>query len=62
MGTLLLSVGSIWLRVQTDEKARFPKMMYTIEGKKAMERLWVETMVELEFANVREILTALEKC
>jgi hypothetical protein len=30
--------------------------MYTDEGRKAMERLWDETMVELEFAGVKQIL------
>lgn len=35
---------------------RFPKIMYTEEGRNAMERLWMETVVELEFAGVKQIL------
>ncbi|KAH7112094.1 short-chain dehydrogenase [Dendryphion nanum] len=31
----------------------FPKLMYTEECKAAMERLWVETMAELEFAEIK---------
>lgn len=37
---------------------RFPKLMYTDEGRKATERLWNETMVELDFAGVKQRLAA----
>jgi hypothetical protein len=39
---------------------RFPKLMYTEEGKKCMERLWNETMEELKFANVKDILASIK--
>jgi len=32
--------------------------MHTEEGKRAMKRLWEETMAELEFADVRGVLHA----
>lgn len=37
-------------------KFRFVPIMYTIEGKKIVEKLWEETMQELSFANVQGIL------
>ncbi len=39
----------------------FHRMMYTLEGKKTTERLWEETLVELEFAGVRNILDSMHK-
>lgn len=30
--------------------------MYTAEGKRIMDQIWKETMSELEFAGVQEIL------
>ena len=34
----------------------FHAMMYTSEGKRVMDRLWEETLQELEFAGVRDIV------
>ncbi|KAK5713545.1 hypothetical protein LTR15_011245 [Elasticomyces elasticus] len=34
----------------------FPNVMYTPSGRQATDRLWVETMKELEFAGVRQII------
>lgn len=36
-------------------------MMYTGDGKQAMERLWNETMVEFEFAGARGILESMRR-
>jgi hypothetical protein len=41
-------------------RGRFPKLMYTEEGKKCMERLWDETMDELKFANAKDILASIK--
>ncbi|KAF2024507.1 putative short-chain dehydrogenase/reductase family protein, partial [Setomelanomma holmii] len=38
------------------EVCGFPKVMYTDEGRKCTERLWDETMAELQFADVQEVL------
>jgi hypothetical protein len=35
--------------------------MYTPEGKAATERLWDETLVELNFAGVKDILNSMQK-
>jgi hypothetical protein len=35
--------------------------MYTDDGKRAMERLWKETMAELGFAGVEGILDSMKK-
>jgi NAD(P)-dependent dehydrogenase (short-subunit alcohol dehydrogenase family) len=37
-----------------------PAIMHTGEGKSAMERLWEETMVELDFADVKGILASIK--
>ncbi|KAH7093435.1 putative short-chain dehydrogenase/reductase family protein [Paraphoma chrysanthemicola] len=37
-----------------------PKVMHTDEGKDCMDRLWKETMEELKFADVREILASMK--
>ena len=34
-------------------------MIYTAEGKAATERLWRETLEELEFAGVKDILRSM---
>jgi len=34
-------------------------MMYSPKGKKVTERLWNETLTELEFAGVRDILISM---
>jgi len=34
--------------------------MYTTDGKKIMEQLWDETLEELDFAGVRDILGAVK--
>ncbi|KAF1849032.1 short-chain dehydrogenase/reductase family protein [Cucurbitaria berberidis CBS 394.84] len=39
----------------------FHQMMHTREGKQTMERLWDETMAELEFAGVRQILESIRR-
>ncbi|KAH8891147.1 short-chain dehydrogenase [Thozetella sp. PMI_491] len=39
----------------------FPSMMHTPEGKSATERLWKETIKELEFADVQNILSSIRK-
>lgn len=36
-------------------------MMYTPKGKRTTERLWEETIEELEFAGVSETLHAMQK-
>lgn len=36
-------------------------MLYTTEGREIIERLWEETMTELEFAKVRQILDSMKK-
>ena len=36
-------------------------MMYTPEGKDVTKRLWEETLDELRFAGVKDILSSLEK-
>ena len=36
--------------------SRFHEMMYTSDGKTIMDRLWEETVKELEFAGVRDIV------
>lgn len=38
---------------------RFPPLLYEEEGKWAAERLWNETMAELEFFGVRGILDSM---
>ena len=35
---------------------RFAAIMYTEEGKKVAEQIWKETLEELEFAGVKQIL------
>lgn len=42
-------------------KNRFADMMYSSEGKATMERLWSETLVELEFAGVKDILNSMHR-
>lgn len=37
-------------------RCRFAAMLYTPEGQVVIDRLWEETMAELEFAGVRQIL------
>ncbi|KAK3659477.1 hypothetical protein LTR56_001367 [Elasticomyces elasticus] len=37
----------------------FPNVMYTPSGRQATERLWVETIQELEFAGVRQIVESI---
>ncbi|KAL4916377.1 hypothetical protein BDW62DRAFT_218736 [Aspergillus aurantiobrunneus] len=39
----------------------FPKVLYTPEGKRAGDKLWEETLAELEWANVRGILSPIGK-
>ncbi|CAO2650220.1 Nn.00g015120.m01.CDS01 [Neocucurbitaria sp. VM-36] len=39
----------------------FHAMMYTQEGKRTTERLWDETLAELEFASVRQILDSMRR-
>ncbi|KAK0261969.1 hypothetical protein LTR35_017768 [Friedmanniomyces endolithicus] len=39
----------------------FPSLMYTPEGKQTTERLWEETLEELDFAGVRSIANSLRK-
>ena len=36
----------------------FHEMMYTSDGKRTMDRLWEETLQELGFAGVRDIVVA----
>ena len=36
-------------------------MLYTQEGNKIADRLWDETMTDLEFANVQGILATMRK-
>ena len=35
-------------------------MLYTADGRQLIERLWEETMAELDFANVRHVLKSME--
>ncbi|KAL3471260.1 hypothetical protein BJX99DRAFT_250590 [Aspergillus californicus] len=39
----------------------FPKVMHTADGKKATEKVWEETIAELEWADVRGILASMKK-
>jgi hypothetical protein len=38
---------------------RFAALLYTPEGKVVIERVWEETLAELEFAGVRPILESM---
>lgn len=40
--------------------SRYPGLLYTDEGKKTMERLWEETLEELQFAGVGHIVTSMK--
>lgn len=40
---------------------RFPKVMYSPEGKQASDILWEETLEDLDWAGVRGILSAMGK-
>lgn len=40
--------------------SRYNAFMYTEEGKVFMEKLWKETVTELDFPEVREVLRSLE--
>ncbi|KAF1998495.1 NAD(P)-binding protein [Amniculicola lignicola CBS 123094] len=51
------SHGCLWYNW---EFSPFHKMMSTPEGQKVMDRLWEETMEELEFAGVREIVHSMQ--
>jgi hypothetical protein len=66
MGVILWigrSVGKYWMLSRSIRELtacnRFPKMMYTAEGRASMERLWQETMTEFEFAGVKQILDSM---
>ena len=39
---------------------RFAAFLYTLEGKVVIERAWEETLAELDFAGVRNILEAVK--
>jgi hypothetical protein len=39
---------------------RFPALLYTPEGKVLIERVWEETLDELDFAGVRQILESMK--
>lgn len=39
-----------------DALKRFTKLAYTAEGSAIADALWEETMTELEFAKVRDVL------
>jgi hypothetical protein len=53
-------VGLIHLLLVTNiATLSFPKIMHTPEGKRATEKLWEETMTELEFANARGVLSSM---
>jgi hypothetical protein len=49
---LLLSFSDFF----PNKYCRFASLLYTPEGEVAMQRLWDETMAELDFAGVRTIL------
>ncbi len=34
-------------------------MLYTLEGKEIIERVWEETLAEFEFAGVRQIVDSM---
>lgn len=40
---------------------RFPKVMYSLEGKRASDTLWEETLADLNWVGVRGILSAMGK-
>lgn len=40
--------------------SRYPGLLYTDEGKKTMQRLWEETLEELQFAGVGHIVTSMK--
>jgi hypothetical protein len=39
---------------------RYPKICYTTEGEEMKERLWKETMEELDFAGAEKIIKSLK--
>lgn len=41
--------------------SRFVGLMYTSEGKQIIDRLWEETLAELSFADVQNILDGSKK-
>lgn len=48
-------------RLDIDLLYRWPPMMYTEEGRRLGERLWDETMAELRFAEIEELLKGLKE-
>lgn len=42
-------------------KFRFAAILYTLEGKVLIQRIWEETLAELEFAGVRRILEPMKE-
>lgn len=46
-------------RAEFDFSCRFSGMLYTPEGKVITERVWNETMDELDFVGVRHILDSM---
>jgi NAD(P)-dependent dehydrogenase (short-subunit alcohol dehydrogenase family) len=52
-------VSSVAFSSRDTDNRRYHSLMYTIDGKKATERLWEETLQELEFAKVRDIISSL---
>ena len=56
---LLLLVPSIFL-ANVVSLIRFAAFLYTPEGKEVIERLWQETVKELDFADVRKILQSMK--
>ena len=40
---------------------RFPPLLYTDEGKGVMQRLWEETLDELQFADAGGIIKSMQK-
>jgi hypothetical protein len=49
-----------FLRIFANKSRSFATFLYTAEGEVAMQRLWDETMVELDFAGVRSILGSMK--
>jgi hypothetical protein len=44
----------------TQQSPSFAAFLYSIEGKVVIERVWEETMAELDFAGVRAILDSMK--
>jgi hypothetical protein len=56
-----VSLPYVYVEMCADFSPRFHQMMYTPEGQKTTERLWEETLDELNFAGVKEIINSMSQ-